>query len=423
VDGDEDLDVLSAVNINWANDELCVWYESDGAAPPTFATKRVIADYDDVSGVVAFAVADLDSDEDLDVIAASWLHVTIVWFENDGAGEQFTAHVINKKQDDRHRTSSVFAADVDGDGDLDVVMAASNTDRWGNDVDSLTITWYENADGAGHFSGEHVVATTTTHELVIAGADVDGDGDVDVLSTEDSTATIAWYENDGAGSFVAKHVITATNGAPTFVLPADLDDDGDADVLSVSKEDAVMWYENDGDGNFSAEHVIMVSPVATVATGDLDGDQDVDVVSAADPDPDDWENGAADSWDVEPLAWHENLCLTARPTPSPLSPIKSNSNENAASKKQSLWWIAGGVAGAAVCFALFLWLGGSGLKRFHAVIAQPKQAAPLQQARRVQAAVIVESVELGRQSTIPEAQIELHPVVMAEVRDVATLLR
>ncbi len=87
--------------------------------------------------------------------------------------------------------TSVFGADVDGDGDLDVLSASENDNK---------IAWYENTDGAGSFGAQQVISTAADGLMSIFGADVDGDGDLDVLSAGDDK--IAWYENtDGAGSF------------------------------------------------------------------------------------------------------------------------------------------------------------------------------------------------------------------------------
>ena len=68
---------------------------------------------------------------------------------------------------------SVFAADVDGDGDLDVLSASFLDDK---------IAWYENADGAGSFGAQQVISTAAVVATSVFAADVDGDGDLDVLS-------------------------------------------------------------------------------------------------------------------------------------------------------------------------------------------------------------------------------------------------
>ena len=66
---------------------------------------------------------------------------------------------------------------------------------------------------------------------------------------------IAWYENNGSESFTAHTITTAAIGASTASFAADLDGDGDTDVLSAStSDDKIAWYENDGSENFTTAH-------------------------------------------------------------------------------------------------------------------------------------------------------------------------
>jgi len=80
-------------------------------------------------------------------------------------------------------------------------------------------------------------------------ADVDNDGDMDVLSTFLTTnpdGGIVWYENlDGLGAFGPPQIINTDLMGPRGVYASDLDNDGDSDVLSVSSTDhKIAWYEN-----------------------------------------------------------------------------------------------------------------------------------------------------------------------------------
>ena len=76
-------------------------------------------------------------------------------------------------------------------------------------------------------------------------SDLDGDGDLDVLSASYLNDKVTWHENDGQGSFGQPQVITAQTAGVESVYAADLDGDGDPDVLSASyRDDKVAWYEN-----------------------------------------------------------------------------------------------------------------------------------------------------------------------------------
>ena len=122
------------------------------------------------------------------------------------------------------------------------------------------------------FASHDIVESEADGPNSVFAADLDGDGDVDVLSASDSDQKIAWYENtDGKGSFGQQRVITteAETAPPHYPLfAADLDGDGDMDVLSDSG-----WYENtDGKGSFDREQIIAT---AVLAAADLDRDGDL----------------------------------------------------------------------------------------------------------------------------------------------------
>ena len=78
-------------------------------------------------------------------------------------------------------------------------------------------------------------------------ADLDGDGDLDIVSSSRGDDTIAWYENDGADdpTFTAADIATSADGAQD-VHVADLDGDGDLDIVSAGHDDdTITWYGND----------------------------------------------------------------------------------------------------------------------------------------------------------------------------------
>ncbi|MDA7650922.1 VCBS repeat-containing protein [bacterium] len=80
-------------------------------------------------------------------------------------------------------------------------------------------------------------------------ADLNGDGFVDLLTASRADDTIAWYENLGGGVFSPRKTINANADGAQWVEAADFDNDGDLDVVSASAlDDTVAWYENLGGG-------------------------------------------------------------------------------------------------------------------------------------------------------------------------------
>lgn len=215
--------------------------------------------------------ADLDGDGDLDVLTSSFDN-KVAWFENlNGQGFFSRLKIISTNND---QASSVFAKDLDQDGDMDVISAA---------LYSNNVAWYENLDGLGNFGPQQVLLLTGSSTFSLYSADLDGDGDNDVLSG--SYGLIAWNENlNGQGDFASPVTITTEVTLPFVVLANDLNSDGDLDIISASFDGKVAWYENlDGQGNFGPQ-VLITSNTGGYAlyVEDIDNDGDMDIVSGSD---------------------------------------------------------------------------------------------------------------------------------------------
>jgi hypothetical protein len=280
IDGDGDIDVLSAS----ASDNKIAWYENtDGSG--TFGSQQVIST--SASYAQSIFAADIDSDGDIDVLSASLVDDKIAWYENtNGSGSFGTQQVISTAAD---YARSVFAADVDGDGDLDVLSASYTDDK---------IAWYENTDGNGTFGSQLVISTAADGAWSVFACDIDSDGDMDVLSASHFDHKIAWYENtDGSGTFGSQQVISTNALNARSVRAADIDGDGAIDVVSASNsDDKIAWYQNtDGQGSFGSQQVISTAANGAYAvfTADIDGDGDTDVLSASSID--------------DKIAWYENI--------------------------------------------------------------------------------------------------------------------
>jgi hypothetical protein len=221
LDGDGDTDPISASGF----DGRIVWYENAGN---NTWTPRVVSP---AAGECVEA-ADLDQDGDIDVVAGA------SWHENDGgAPPSFAAHIIAGAP---VVANGIAVLDVDRDGDPDLLTAGQEDD---------TVRWFENDGGAPPGWTLHIVSTSADFATSVYAADLDGDADMDILSASFFDDTIAWYENDGATppSWTERAVSTAADGARS-VFADDLDADGDRDVLSASQNDGkVVWHVNDAD--------------------------------------------------------------------------------------------------------------------------------------------------------------------------------
>ncbi|MBD3411317.1 MAG: hypothetical protein GF419_14070, partial [Ignavibacteriales bacterium] len=105
-----------------------------------------------------------------------------------------------------------------------------------------------------NFGAQQVISDSAGGARDVHAADLDGDGDLDVLSASYIDDKIAWYRNDGSGNFGAQQKIPIYRNGANSVYAADLDGDGDQDFLSASSgDDKIAWYENDGSGAFGAQ--------------------------------------------------------------------------------------------------------------------------------------------------------------------------
>ena len=227
------------------------------------------------NGAYSVYAIDVDSDGDIDVLSASYVDDEITWYENDN--QSFTEHVITATANGAH---SVFAIDINNDTYIDILSASHSDDR---------IVWYEN-DGNENFT-EHTISSTADYASSVYAIDVDGDNDIDVLSASYQDSKVAWYENDGYGNFITHNIDTSANWAKS-VFAIDVDNDGDIDVLSANfGYNDIDWYENDGNENFTKKNVGSMWNALSVYAIDVDGDNDTDVLAT----------GGGDD-----VAWYEN---------------------------------------------------------------------------------------------------------------------
>jgi FG-GAP-like repeat/Secretion system C-terminal sorting domain len=267
LDGDDDYDVLYASD--W--EDRVAWCENiDGLG--NFSELRDISR--NMESPVTVHASDIDGDGDIDVLSAGSYsdHNNVAWYENtNGLGAYNEEHMIAST----HSPQSLYSTDIDGDGDEDLLVAQAGDDK---------IAWYENLDGIGSFGSQQVISTSADAAHVVFAADIDGDSDIDVLSASCMDDKIAWYENiDGLGMFGPQQIITTDAEWPRSIFSADLDGDGDFDLLSASEDDdKLAWYENtDGAGNFGEQQILLICDTPfSVTSADLDGDGDNDVLAA-----------------------------------------------------------------------------------------------------------------------------------------------
>jgi hypothetical protein len=234
---------------------------------------------------------DIDGDGDIDLLVAQMTMIFpsndkiggVVVLENNGR-QEFTNHVLVDKI---ARVCDVRPGDLDGDGDIDLAVAEFG-------YDDGEIRWMENK-GNWHFDN-HILQSLsgTIHTPIV---DIDNDGDLDIVAlVSQEWEEIYIFENDGKANFKPHMIYGSTNEdfGSSGISMVDLDQDGDQDILYTNGDafdyippgprpwHGVQWLENKGNLKFEY-HRLIDFPGAYSANAvdvDMDGDLDIVVVSA-----------------------------------------------------------------------------------------------------------------------------------------------
>jgi Ca2+-binding RTX toxin-like protein len=272
-DGDGDADLIvansgfdAAVTGNFSGNSISVLPNNgDGtfAAPIRFST-----------GVGPFVLAgDFDSDGDTDVVTANAQDNTISVLRNSGTGNFDSP--VNFAAGNRPFAGDVD--DLDGDGDLDVVIfntVALDLNTGLNTGNTISIL---RNDGNGNFFPEEIV-TVGAGVADVKLADLDGDGDRDLVTADEASNTLSVLLNNGNGNFTLTTALPVGT-RPVDVIVADFDADGDFDLANANFGSSnLSVIKNNGDGTFApTETYLTAEKPGVVRAADLDGDGDLDL--------------------------------------------------------------------------------------------------------------------------------------------------
>ena len=277
MDGDGDQDVFTVSD----RESNIRWFENlDGSG--TFSEVREVAS--SWNGIAYATPADFDADGDVDVLAAIWVYpigLDVGVYENNGNGFDYKPDALPTELAWIPSYNAVVT-DVDGDGDEDIVGYGDGNNESYKD---RSLFWLENSDGQGTFTNHFAIEVfQDVPNLNLSIADVDDDGDEDLLTSH--AGEIGWFENtDGLRAFGPKQIVSADVVDLATVHPSDFDGDGDSDLLATNSQDELVWFENtDGRGAFEFATATTVDRFQSLSLADIDQDDDQDLLIARTPD-------------------------------------------------------------------------------------------------------------------------------------------
>jgi hypothetical protein len=281
VDGDGDLDLIlpNASGLLWYKNPRPSGNPANGSEWTEFNIGPQGANNHDVE------VGDLNRDGKLDVVTRpKGGGATHVWLQNSPTS-------WTRVQATSRSGEGTGLGDIDNDGDLDILHNGF---------------WVENTNGAGTAWAEHTISTNWPADVGAAVADLNGDGRKDViLAPSESSGRLSWYESatPRTGPWT-EHVVDSTVSYIHTFKAADVDNDGDLDLVTAEMHqsgdpDEVSVYRNGGNGLSWTQQVVATSGSHNVRVGDIDKDGDLDIMGT------NWNESAPNSAVVE--IWRNGL--------------------------------------------------------------------------------------------------------------------
>lgn len=263
LDKDGSMDIVATNSHSTAQ---VAWWQNNGGNE---FTKIVILD--NLGSSRSVRAADVNNDQEIDLVVAIYADNSIIYLENDG-NENFTEHTVDDNFIGAH---TIDIKDVNDDGHPDVLCSGFDYHYHNGEI-----AWWESDGGDPITWTKHLVSERFQQSPFVFGEDMDGDNDLDILACGELNDEILWWENDGNQNFTSHMIDSLINGIHT-VLSRDVDLDGDMDVLAAACIGSrVAWYENNGSQSFVKHDLGYLPGALWLDAADLDNDGDNDLFAA-----------------------------------------------------------------------------------------------------------------------------------------------
>jgi len=273
IDGDGDFDLVYGTD-----DGNLLYYQNNGTVTnATFAYNPALFPVVKVSGHSTTSLADVDGDGDMDMLTGTSLgQIRLVQNNGTSTAPAFALTAGNYGNLSTSSYSVPRFADFDKDGDLDVITGATDGKVYlylKNGSTFTSVDWFPSVD-IGWSS-------------IPAPVDIDGDGDMDLLVGAETAANVVFMENTGNNTFVQNMSLFAGVSFGSYNRPSfgDADNDGDFDLLIGSLWGDLKYYENTGTATASVwtNNSTLVAGIemdqnSTPYLADIDGDTRPDLI-------------------------------------------------------------------------------------------------------------------------------------------------
>lgn len=218
---------------------------------------------------IAAIAADVNGDGKMDLICANSDDFTLSIYTNIGGGTFGLSATVGVGRE----PYSVAAADVNGDGKMDLITA---------NYSDGTLTVLTN-NGRGGFAVASSPAVGQQPTSVIA-ADVNNDGKMDLIAANYIDSTLSILTNNGTGGFVtAATVTTGNNTAPVTVVAGDFNGDGKMDLATANDSGSATILTNNGTGGFALAATLSAPGILfgpqSIAAADVNNDNKMDLIT------------------------------------------------------------------------------------------------------------------------------------------------
>ena len=247
LDGDNDLEIVFATQSSSNGKVFAIHHDgSDVTGFPVDIAEKVI---------VGPAVADLENDGVMDIVAVSWDNHIHVFDANGAVKTGFPFETSNRFN------SPATLVDLDGDGDLEIVA--------GNDNGNLYVLHHDATIMAEFDTGDDIRGG-------IAVADLESNGSLELLFTGYDDHVHVW--DPVTNTELAGWPIDIGSNSLTGPVAADLDNDGDLEVVTSTKSGNIHAFHHDGTPLTQFPFTVAGNIESTPAIGDLDNDGDFELI-------------------------------------------------------------------------------------------------------------------------------------------------